>query len=228
MVKINEFFDKLFDFLPGYIYGLLCFIIGLTGDLLALIISGLAGDYVMWEKSISILGHRSGGIFLRGGLIISYLFSIPFIVYIGRIVKHEDVNEDLRRLAVTTGIISSITAILTGTFSGVNEFISMLHGFFALFSWMGGAIFCALFSIVMLKNPNFSKRVSVIGFIVAGIFFTYLIPFFITNFCNYYTNICYSFGRKVYIIMPTYEWIVIFSISFWYLFYASYLRYKKI
>ena len=228
MDKINESFDKLFNFLPGYIFGFLYFSIGLIGDFLALLLSDLAGEYVMWEKSISVLGHKTGGIFLRGGLIISSLFSIPFIVYIGRTVKHEDVNENLRKIAVSVGIFSSISAILTGTFSGVNEFISMLHGLFALFSWIGGAIFCTLFSIVMLKNPNFSRRAACIGFIVAGIFGTYLIPFFITNFCNFYTDICYSFGRKVYVIMPMYEWIVIFSILFWYLYYSSYLLYKKI
>ena len=228
MVKINEFFDKLFNFTPGYIFGFLYFIIGLTGDLLALLFSGLAGDYIMWEKSISVLGHKTGGIYLRGGLIISSLFSIPFIIYMGRVVKHEDINENLSRLPVIVGIFSCVTAILTGTFSGVNEFISMLHGLFALFSWLGGAIFTLLFSIVMLKNPNFSKGATCIGFIVAGIFGTYLIPFFITNFCNLYTDICYSFGRKVYVIMPIYEWMVIFSILFWYLYYSSYLLYKKI
>jgi len=227
MKKVNEFFDKIFNFIPGYVFGFLYFIIGLIGDILALLLSSIAGDYVMWEKSISVLGHKTGGLFLRGGLIISSLFSIPFIIYFGRIVKHKDVNENLRKITLSVGIFSSITAILTGTFSGVNEFISMLHGLFALFSWIGGAIFFTFFSILMLKNPEFSKRVAYKGWIIAGIFATYLIPFFITNFCNLYTNICYSFGRKVYVIMPIYEWIVIFSALFWYLFYASYLRYKK-
>ena len=228
MEKTNEFFDELFNLLPGYFFGFLTFIIGLTGDILALILSGLAGEYVMWEKSISILGHKTGGMYLRGGLIISSLFSIPFLIYIGRAVKHEDVNENLRKIAIIVGIFSSITAILTGSLSGVNEFISMLHGLFALLSWIGGAAFCSLFSIVMLKNSNFSKRAAYIGFVVAGIFGTYLIPFFVTNYCNLYVDICYEFGRKVYVIMPIYEWIVIFSILFWYLYYSSYILYKKI
>ncbi|MFX1313843.1 MAG: hypothetical protein ACFFHD_14730 [Promethearchaeota archaeon] len=225
MVKTKEFLDKLFNYVPGYIFGILYFIVGLTGDLLALLFSVLAGDYVMWEKSISILGHRTGGIYLRGGLIISSLFSILFIIYIGRVVKHEDIKEDLVRLATTVGIFSSVSAILTASFSG--GIFSDVHGLFALFSWMGGAIFFTLFSIIMLKNPFFSKRVASIGFIVGGIIITYLIPFFITNFCNFYKDICYSFGRKVYIIMPMYEWIVIFSILFWHLFYSSYLLYKN-
>ena len=155
MDRINEFFDKLFNYIPGHFFGLLYFIIGFLGDLIALIISALVGDYIMWEKSISVLGHQTGGIYLRGGLIISSIFSIPFIIYIGRAVKHEDVKENLRKITVSVGIFSSIVAILTGTFSGVNEFISMLHGLFALLSWIGGAIFCSLFGILMVRNPNF-------------------------------------------------------------------------
>ena len=225
MSKVNKFFDELFDLIPGYIFGLLYFFIGLIGDIIALLLSP---DYIMWKKSISILGHHPGGIFLRVGLIISSIFSILFIVYMGRVLKQESVNNNLRKLAVITGIFSSAAAIFTGTFSGFNEFISSLHGLGALLSWIGGAIFCILFSIVMLQSTNFSKKAAYAGFIVAGIFLTFLIPFFITNFCNLYVDICYSFGRRVYLILPTYEWVVIFSILFWHLFYSSYIVYKKI
>ena len=71
----KSYFDNVFNFTPGYIFGFLTFIIGLTGDILALLLSGLAGDYVMWEKSISILGHRTGGISLRVGLVISNIIN---------------------------------------------------------------------------------------------------------------------------------------------------------
>jgi len=50
----------------------------------------------------------------------------------------------------------------------------------------------------------------------------------ITNFCNYYAEICYSFGRAIYTFMPIYEWIVIFSILIWYLVNAIYLFNKRI
>ena len=228
MKRINEFFDKIFNFTPGYIFGFLTFIIGLTGDILALLLSGLAGDYVMWEKSISILGHRTGGVYLRVGLVISNILAIPFIIYLGRALKDENINENLIKLTIGVGIFASITAVLTGIFSGVNEFISSLHGLFALLSWIGGAIVCFLFGYLMLKNAKFSKSIMYFNFIIAGIFASYLIPFFFTNFCNYYSEICYSLGRKIYTIMPIYEWLVIFSILFWYLVNAIYLFHKKI
>ncbi|MFX1503979.1 MAG: hypothetical protein ACFFDH_23660 [Promethearchaeota archaeon] len=228
MKKINEFFDKIFNFISGYNFGFLTFIIGFTGDILALVISCLVGDYVMWEKSISVLGHKTGGIFLRLGNIISNIIAIPFIIYLGRVLKGENVNENLRKITVAGGIFTSITAALTGIFTGVNEFISNLHGLFALFSWIGGAMVCALFGYLMLKNSKFSKSIMYFNFIIAMIFVSYLVPFFITNFCNYFSEICFSLGRAVYTIMPIYEWIVIFSILFWYLVNAYYLFHKSI
>ena len=67
MSKVNDFFDKLFTKIPGYIFGLLTFIIGSSGFIIAILLSP---EYVMWEKSISVLGHQTGVIFSRLGLII--------------------------------------------------------------------------------------------------------------------------------------------------------------
>ena len=80
----------------------------------------------------------------------------------------------------------------------------------------------------MEKNPNFSKVQIYVSFIVTSIFIFYLVPFFITNFCSYYPDLCYSFGRAVYTIVPTTEWIVHFGILFWGLFNSSYFLFKKI
>ena len=225
MKKLNEIFDKIFSFLPGYAFGLLVFSTGMLGAILALILSP---EYIMWEKSISVLGHQTGGVYLRIGLIISGLIAIPFFVYLGRKVKHESVNEYLRKAAIFAGIFSMLSVTFSGIFSGVNEFISTIHGMFALFGWLSGTVFCFLFSIIMLINPKFTKIQVYIGFLITGIFIYYLIPFFITNFCDYYQNICYEFGRKVYIIIPISEWMVYFATLIWFLFNSSYMLYKKI
>ncbi len=223
MKKVNEIFDSLFDIIPGYIFGFLSVFVGLLGDILAL---SLSPEYVMWDQSISLLGHQTGGIYLRIGLIVSGFLAIPFMVYFGRVIKDENVDEYLRKSAVIGGIISSVSASCAGIFSGGK--LSDIHGLFALFSWLGGAAFCLLFSFSMLKNSKFSKLQINIGFIVAGIFIFFLIPFFITNICNYYADLCEDFGRAVYTILPTTEWIVMFSMLFWVLFNSSYLLYKKI
>ncbi len=222
MNKVNEIFDRLFNFIPGYIFGLLTFIIGLLGTIIALL---LTPEYVMWKSSISMLGTYTGGIFLRIGLILSNIFSIPFIISLGRSLKDDNVNENIRKIVIGSGIFSSISVILTGAFTGEDPLISDLHGRFAFLSWIGGAMTCIIFGILMLKNSNFTKVISVISLIIGGIFATYLIPFFITIICSY---VCLSFGDMVVKIMPVWEWALIFSILLWYLFNSCYLQRKKI
>jgi len=223
MKRINEFFDNLFKVIPGYIFGLLTFVVGFSGFILALLLSP---EYVMWEKSISLLGHQTGGIFSRIGLIISNTIAIPFIIYLGRALKDENVNENVRKIAVGAGIFISLIAALTGAVSG--GALSSLHGLFALLSWMGGIVVCLLFGLLMLKSSKYSKSAAYFSFIIAIIFGSFLIPFFITNFCNALPDICGSFGERVYTIMPVYEWVIMFSILFYYLFNSIYMLYKKI
>ncbi|MFX1278868.1 MAG: hypothetical protein ACFFA3_05580 [Promethearchaeota archaeon] len=225
MGKINDFFDILFRHLPGYIFGLLTFMIGTSGFIIAILLSP---DYILWEKSISVLGHQPGGIFSRIGLIISNLLAIPFIIYIARTLRDDHMNEKIIKSAVGIGIFISIVAALSGVISGRVQFIKDLHGLLALFSWIGALIVCFLFGYLMLKNQKYSKSAVYFSFIIAAIFASFLIPFFITNFCSANPNICGTFGTRVYTIMPTYEWIVMFSILFWYLFNSIYILRNKI
>jgi hypothetical protein len=225
MSKLNSFFDRLFKYIPGYIFGLFTFVIGFLGFVIAI---SLSPGYLMWEKSISVLGHQAGGIFSRLGLIISNIIAIPFIVYVGRSLKDETVNENAKKVAVGAGIFSSIIAALSGIISGGAQFIKDIHGLFALLSWIGGLIVCLLFGLLMRKSTKYSKSAENFSFIIAAIFGTYLIPFFITNFCSALPDLCESFGRSVYTIMPTYEWVVMFSILVWYLFTSIYILKNKI
>jgi len=223
MKRINEFFDNLFKVIPGYIFGLLTFVVGFSGFIIALLLSP---EYVMWKKSISLLGHHPGGIFSRMGLIISNTFAIPFLIYLGRALKDENVSEKVRKIAVGMGIFISVNAILTGAVSG--GVLSDLHGLFALLSWMGATVVCLIFGHLMLKSSKYSKSAACFSFIIAGIFSSFLIPFFITNFCNALPDICGLFGEKVYTIMPVYEWVIVFSILFWYLCNSIYILRKEI
>jgi uncharacterized membrane protein YeaQ/YmgE (transglycosylase-associated protein family) len=225
MSKLNEFFDKLFIKVPGYIFGLLTFVIGFFGFIIAILLSP---EYLIWEKSISVLGHQTGGIFSRMGLIISNTIAIPFIIYLGRSLKDENLNENTKNIAVGTGIFISVIAALSGAVSGSAQIIKDIHGFFALISWIGGIIVCLLFGLLMRKSLKYSKFAANFSLVIAGIFGSFLIPFFITNFCSAVPDICGSFGRRVYTIMPTFEWIVMFSILIWYLFYSIYIIKNKI
>jgi hypothetical protein len=229
MRKVNEVLDKIFNYIPGYVFGLLTFIIQLVGIIIALLINALllpSGlEYIMWKQSISLLGISTGGIFLRIGMIISNIFSVPFIIFLGRSVKDDNVNDNMKKLAISAGIFSSVSAILTGVFTGDDPLISDIHGIFAFLSWIGAAITCFIFGFMMLKSYIFPKKLSTISITVGGIFGAYLIPFFITIICSY---ICYSFGVMVYMIMPVWEWTLIFSILLWYFFNSIFLRFKRL
>ena len=224
MKKINQFFDNLFDIIPGYVFGLLAFIIGFSGDLIALLITP---GYQMWRSSISMLGIQTGGIVWRIGLIISNIFAIPFVIFFGRKLKDDNVNEFVRRLAIGCGIFTSVSVVLTGTFTGTTILLNYLHGVFALFSFLGGAVVCSTYTFLVAKNKKFSKSIYYTGLIVSGIIVSYLIPFFITSFCDLFQDICLTLGQQIYIIMPIYEWTMIFAILFWYLSNSIYLAKVK-
>jgi hypothetical protein len=181
----------------------------------------------MWRLSISNLLLEEFGYFARIGLILSNIIAIPYIIVLGRTQKHENANEFIRKIAVFAGIFACVNAILTGIVAGHNPIIATLHGFFVLLSWISGAITTFAFSLLMLKNPNFSRLIITSGFIVAGIFIGFLIPFFITNFCSYFPALCYSFGQMVYVVLPTWEWAVVLSILYWYFSNSLYMFYKK-
>ncbi len=210
-------YKVIFKEISIYVFGIMVFIVGFLCNIVAIIISP---EYFMWKWSISVLTHHPGGGFMRIGFIISYNLAIPFFIKFGRLLKAETINDHLRKLAVACGIFTSVAAMLAGTFSGRNTLNSTLHGLFALLSWLGGAVVCLLFGLLMLKNSRFSKSISNFSFLISGFLLFYLIPFFIVNFCNLFpeTSPVYAFGRNIYFIMPLFEWIVIFSVFTWYLF----------
>ncbi|MFX1431499.1 MAG: hypothetical protein ACFFCY_15135, partial [Promethearchaeota archaeon] len=92
MSKTNDFVERVFNLIPGYTFGVLSFIFGLVYIIVALL---LTPEYIMWRNSISYLGIQTGGIFLRIGLIVSNIFSIPFIISLGRALKDKNTNENI-------------------------------------------------------------------------------------------------------------------------------------
>jgi hypothetical protein len=222
MSIMKNLFDKLFNYIPKYVFGLVAFIIGILGYIISLI---LTPDYIMWKIPLSNLLLVEFGYFARIGLIVSNIIAIPYIIALGR--AQIQANEFIRKIAVFTGIFACVSAILSGIVAANINVIAALHGFFVLLSWISGAITTFAFSLLMLKNPNFSRSITTSGFIVAGIFIGFLVPFFISNFCSYFPTICYTFGATVYLVLPTWEWAVVLSILYWYFSNSVYMLYKK-
>jgi hypothetical protein len=202
MVDFNIILNKIFNIIPGPIFGILSVIIGLLGDFLALL---LFPDYNL-NLMISKLGTGPGGLFFNVGTILSGFFAFLFYLYLGRVVKVEPVNENLRKGAVISAITSCIFFILIGVFPSVdsNQLLVILHGNFASICFITGLIYFLLFNIVIIQSKNFLKMHSYIGFTEAILISIFL---FTWN--------------------PVSEWIMTFGIIIWILFIASYLIYSK-
>ena len=202
MEKLNNFFDNLFKIVPGGVFGLISISIGLSIDIIGLVISG----YCIYTHSVSSLSIGPVGLLFNIGLILSGIFAVIFDVYLGKIISREFVDEKAIKLTVAISVVSSFSLSLVGFFplSQESDTILFLHLFFGFTAFIGGLIFIFNYSLFMLKDPKFLRILAYIGFIVCGFFAFYLIT-----------------------QLPIAEWLAVFAIILWTLINASYMIYKK-
>jgi len=203
MEKLNNFFDQLFKIVPGGIFGLISISIGISIDIIGLIISG----YSIYTHSVSSLGITHIGLLFNLGLFFSGIAAVIFDIYLGKIINREIVNEKAIKVTVAISVVSSFSLSLAGVFplSQESDTILFLHLFFGFTAFIGGLIFIFVYSILMLKDPKFLKILAYIGFIVCGFFAFYLIT-----------------------QLPIAEWLAVFAIILWTLINSLYMIYKKI
>lgn len=204
MERINNQFDRLFDIIPGAIFGLLSVGIGVLCDFISFL---FIPDYNIFNNLASELGLGPGGIYFRVGLIISGIIAVPFDIYLGRALRKERVNDKTVNFAVAISIISCLSMSLTGVFPMIKtqRLIFIIHGIFAGISWIGGLLYSVLFGYLMLKDENFSNNLAYLSFIEAGLFLLVFIIF-----------------------LPFTEWFMIFGIILSTTIVASYMLYKKL
>lgn len=126
MEKLNNFFDKLFKIVPGGIFGLLSISIGISIDIIGLIISG----YSIYTHSVSSLGIVPVvGMIFNIGLFFSGITAVIFNIYLGKIISREFVNEKAIKITVAISVVSSFSLSLVGVFplSQESETILVLH-----------------------------------------------------------------------------------------------------
>ena len=205
MNKINIFFDKILEKIPGWVFGVLAALIGIVCDIIAVL---SYPDYDWTTQVVSELGVGSTAyIFNFGSLIIPGLLAIPFVIYIGKAFENENVNERIRKTTLIVSIVYCIACALIGVFPSIpgQKIIIFIHGLSALTCWLGGLLFLILLSIQIPKNPTFSN---------------YLI----------YINCFFMCFYVVFLItwIPQTEWAVHVAIKFWVLIIALYCAYNKL
>lgn len=204
--------DKIYDLIPGGIFGLLSVIFGLVGDILSII---LYPGYDFTKNMASDLGVGPGAIIFNVSLILSGASAIIFYLYFGRVLKRNDPNKDeLVNIAIFFVILSSFFMIMIGFFpaSLENEIILIIHSLSALFSWLTGIFYSIIFSYLILTNSRFSNYLAFFSIAAALAFSSLLIAIAIP---------------WAVIIVPSMEWTMIFIIIVYVMVLASYTLHNK-
>ncbi len=201
MDKLKE---KVLKKTSGGFFGIVSVLIRLMGDFTAMLFTP---NYNMINDLISDLGVGPGAIFFSLGLIISGIVSIPFYISLRNIYGSEEINGNLRKIAVVFSSISIITYILLGFFpSDPNDIlIFIMHGVIGLISWVTGAGYLTLYSYMTLKYKESSRFLGYLGYCVVG------------------TVILFIFTW-----VPVTEWIMTFSIMSWIIVFSLSMIYDKI
>ncbi len=204
MEKINQLMVKLLKLAPGGYYGPLSMSIGIVFTFLSYL---LVPGYNMIESFISILGISPGlaAPLFNIGFILTGITVIPFLVYLGRSLTQEKINEKIKKITIKISIIGAMSISLVGCFPHYTLLLGIIHIFFATIFFFCELIFCVIYSIFIWFDSRFSKMQSIIGFTVSGVF----IFFIFTGW-------------------PISEWIVFFVIVVWVIEISIYTLVKKI
>ena len=195
MEKLKE---KVLKKTSGGFFGIISVLIRLTGDITAMIFTP---NYNMIDDLISDLGIGPGALFFSLGLIISGIVSIPFYISLKKIFGVEEINENLRKMAIVFSSISIITYVLLGFFPSDpnNILIFVLHGVIGLISWVTGAGYLALYSYMTIRYKESSRYLGYFGYCVVGTVILFIFTWVpITEWCM-------TFGIML--------WIIVISIS---------------
>lgn len=197
-------------------YGLLSITFGIIGDILAFI---FFPDYSFIKRAVSTLCKGNGGLFFKVGSVISGIFAIPFVFHLNKSFNKDYVKESYKRKAIIAAVISCSGLIVLGAFCGSNPIIALIHGVSAVISWLFGLIYITFFNVFMLKDPQYSRSLSLFGFCATITLSTLMILFFLAFL---------PFLRFLVFILPSLEWINTIIIILWYFAVSLYTLKKKI
>lgn len=171
------------------------------------------------KRAVSSLCKGQGGFFFQIGSVISGIFAIPFVVYLNRSFNEEYVKENLKKKALLVALISCSCLIILGAFCGSNPIIALIHGVSAVTSWLFGLFYITFFNIFMLRDPKYSRSLSIFGFCATFSLFLLMILFFLAFIPSL---------RFLVVILPSIEWINTIVIILWYLIISLYTLKNRI
>ena len=198
----RQVLKKIFKVIPGPYWGLLSMIVGLLGDVIAIL---MTPDYDL-NYMVSYLGTGPGALFFNSGTILSGLFALLFYLYLVPMLKSNNVSEKIHKTAFVFAILSCIFFSLIGFFPSIttSSLLIVVHGFVAMSSLICGSIYKTLFGYMMLKNNKFLKLHAYSAMIVVFIEVAFLLTW-----------------------VPIIEWMMVVAITYWIFMLSFYVFTRK-
>ena len=205
MEKLDRFYEKI----NGSYFGIIGFIISFISVLIAqMLYMAVDPSFSVTTNFISDLGAGPNGsdIVFNTGMILYGIFNIPFYTYLGWYLSQKRDDNSLR-IGMIAGIIGSIGQILAGVFpfDPNNNFSYNMHIIAAGILFYAVLIMLLIYGISEYRNPNIPKVLSILAFISAILYGT-----FITSAIIQYL-ISTPFQTYTYVT----EWIGSWMMSVW-------------
>ncbi len=203
MEKLKTNILKILNFIPRPFYGLLSAIVGIAGDIIAILL------FPNFDLSymISDLGTGPGAIYFNIGTFLSGVFAILTYLHIVEILEKENINHPkVLRVGKVFAINSCVFFALIGVIPSVRSNIILFeaHGAVALISLVSGVIYLSSFSYLFFKSEKFSGYVGYLPLIAVSC----IVPF-------------------LFSWHPITEWIMTVGITFWVIAISIYMLYRK-
>jgi hypothetical membrane protein len=202
MEKLKTNILKILNFIPSPYYGLLSAFVGIGGDIIAI---ALFPSY-NFNRMISALGTGPGAIYFNIGTILSGIFALLFYLYLIEVIGKETNDPKKQKVGRFFAINSCIFFSLVGVFpTSTDTILFVLHGTFALISWLSAIIYLSIFSSLIFKNKIIPKFFGYLALITAGTIILFLLTW-----------------------IPIIEWIMALAITVWITLPSVYMLYRKL
>ncbi|MBY9014504.1 MAG: hypothetical protein KGD68_02310 [Candidatus Lokiarchaeota archaeon] len=202
MEKLKTYILNTYNLVPAPIYGLLSAVVGLSGDIIAIL---LFQEYNL-NYMISALGAGPGALYFNIGTILSGIFALLFYLHMVKVIGKENADPKLEKVGRFFAINSCIFFSLVGVFpSSRIMIIFVLHGTFALISWLSAIIYLSIFSKLIFKNKVIPKFFGYLALITVGTIIVFLLTW-----------------------IPLIEWIMAILVTLWITLPSIYMLYRKI
>ena len=231
-MDIMEKFDKVYEKIPGYYFGVIIGLLGTVTIVISAILFSTAEQFNFFSHWISNLGGATtqSGISPNGsnvvfgvGLVITAIFAIFFLVYAIKLLKPGNERTVwLLYLDILTGLITIIGIIIVAFFDMIN--MLLIHGVGAIMFFMGGMFMVLFFSLTMVLNSEIPWTHSIPGFIASGVFLIFLITFLPPLLSGIEILTLLSDTSPIFAWTRFWEWMVLFAILAWF-FIMGYLTY---